>query len=74
MTKYLVRDWGEGGADLSSPPVEVYAESALEAARKVVSPTTNLRSTGNPNQIRARVRPSGNANEEVLFYADPIEA
>jgi hypothetical protein len=71
MAKYLVRDCGEGGADLSSEPVEVDAESALEAAKKVVHPTIALRPAGNSEEIRARVRPSGNADEEILFYADP---
>lgn len=71
MRKFLVRDCSEGGADLSSAPVEVYAENALEAAKKVVSPSAVLTSTGDSRSVRARVRPEGDANEEVLFYSEP---
>jgi hypothetical protein len=59
------------GADLSSAPVEVEADSAPEAARKIIPATTSLRPTGNSAEIRARVRPSGNPDEEILFYAAP---
>jgi hypothetical protein len=71
IAKYLVRDCSEGGADMSSAPVEVCAHDALEAAKKVVDPSILLRAAGQPRELCARVRDVANPGEETLFYGDP---
>jgi hypothetical protein len=71
IAKYLVRDCSEGGADMSSAPVEVCAHDALEAAKKVVDPSISLRAAGQPRELCARVRDVANPGEETLFYGDP---
>jgi hypothetical protein len=56
---------------MSTAPVEVCADNALEAAKKVVDPSILLRAAGRPSEICARVRDVANPSEETLFYADP---
>jgi hypothetical protein len=56
---------------MSTAPVEVYADNALEAARKVADPSILLRAAGRPGELCARVRDVANPSEETLFYADP---
>jgi len=66
MTKYHVQECRMGKA--VGGWMEVYANSDLEAAEKIVGP--NLRRAGKLGELRARVRAASNPKNETDFYAD----
>jgi len=66
MTKYHVQECKMGRA--VGDWIEVYANSDLEAAKKMVCP--DLRRSGKLGELRARVRAAGNPQNEIDFYAD----